>query len=325
LSNEEIIYQLTKETKVKGKSIIINGLLLFLLFIVIIFAGCGDKELNSKWRTQNITIDGNDSDWSNSLVFYEDINSLVGVQNDNDCLYLCLVTTDQQFERKILVTGLTIWFDNEDKGDRKFGIRFPIRMKNMNNDAFQPGEDQAEGRRRDPDDGQEGLGDKGQPAGATDKGKMGDMFLKNQTEIEVIDANNEATRFPISELKGIELKMTVKDYRMVYEFKIPIAMKNAYSFAVGATTGSTISVGLETGNTETKKNKGVGDKTSGEGGGEPTSGEGIGNGNDYGGEGNGMRSGGRGHGHGGQGSGSSSSSNQPVKFWEDVKLNSGSN
>jgi hypothetical protein len=38
-----------------------------------------------------------------------------------------------------------------------------------------------------------------------------------------------------------------------------------------------------------------------------------------------MRSGGRGHGHGGQGSGSSSSSNQPVKFWADVKLNSGSN
>ncbi len=308
----------------KGKGVILNALLLFLLFIVITFAGCGDKEVSSKWRTQNITIDGNDSDWSGSLVFYEDINSLIGVQNDNNYLYLCLVTTDQQLERKILMTGLTIWFDNEDKGDKKFGIRFPVRMKNMNNGAFLPGEDQTEGRRRDPDDGREGMSGNSRQAGSLEHGKTGDIFLKNQTEIEVIDAHDEATRFPISELKGIELKMTVKDYRMVYEFKIPIAMKNSYSFAVGAVNGSTISVGLETGFAEAKKNKDVIDRASGEGGAEPTSGEGMGNGNDYGGESGGMRSG-RGRGHGGQGTGFNSSSVQPVKFWADVKLNSGSN
>ena len=61
----------------KGNGIRVNVLLLSMLLIVIYFAGCGDKELSSKWRTQNITIDGNDSDWSNSLVFYDEINLLL--------------------------------------------------------------------------------------------------------------------------------------------------------------------------------------------------------------------------------------------------------
>lgn len=305
-----------------GKSIKINVLLLSLLIIVISFAGCGDKEIVSKWRTQNITIDGNDNDWTNSLVFYDDINSLVGVQNDHDFLYLCLVTSDQQIERKILTKGLTIWFDNEGKGDRKFGIRYPLMTKGMHNDVSQEGTDEGEGRGLMPDDGREGSSGSGQAGGYAEREIAGDKFLKNQTDIEVIDANNETTRYPISELKGVELKMTVKDYRMVYEFKIPIAMKNGYSYAVGANPGSIISVGLETGTSVAKRNKQFEDRGAGE---EPSpgSGEGMGGG-DYGGEGGGMH-GGRGHGYGGENGGAMGSSAQQLNFWADIKLNTGSN
>jgi len=312
---------------VKGNSIRINVLLLFMLLIVIYFAGCGDKELSSKWRTQNITIDGNDSDWSNSLVFYDEINSLVGIQNDKDYLYLCLVTSDQQLERKIFTTGITIWFDNSDKGDKKFGIRYPLMAKNMDRDAFENGDDQGEGRRLNPDDGRETPSDKRQSAGFPNRDNMEDKFLKNQTEIEVIDANNESTRYPIAQLKGVQLKMTVKDYRMVYEFRIPIAMKNEYSYAVGAVSGSTISVGLETGTQEIKKNKNFSDRNLGEGGEDPSqgSGEGTSGGDDYGGQGSGMHSGGRGHSHNGSQGASKGFSTQPLNFWADVKLSTGSN
>jgi hypothetical protein len=312
---------------VKGKCIGINGLLLFLLFFVITFAGCGDQEINSKWRAQNITIDGNDSDWGSSLVYYEDINSLVGVQNDNDYLYLCLVTTDQQIQRKIFAMGLTIWFDNSGSNDKKFGIRFPLMMKDMGKNSFMPGDEQAEGRRRNPDDGREGPGDNQQPGGPPDQGKMSEMFLKNKTEIEVVDSKNEATRVPISSLNGVELKMGVKDYRMVYELKIPIAMKKGFSYALGANTKSIISVGIETGTIEVKRNKALGDKP-GEGGDESPSGEGIsggmGGGDEMGGGEGGMRGGGRGRGGRG-GAGFNRSTGQALKFWAEIKLNSGSN
>ena len=310
----------------KGKATWIKTLLLSFLFILITFTGCGDQQMNSKWRTQKITIDGDDSDWGNSLVFYDDVNSLVGVQNDNDYLYLCLVTSDQQLERKIFMSGLTIWFDNTGKGDKKFGIKFPLRMKNMDKDAFKPGDDQGEGRRRDNDDGHEGPGDNGQNVNAADRNNMESRFLKNQTEVEIVDSHNEASRMPISEMKGVELKMTVKNYRMVYEMKIPIAMKSGFSYAVGASAGKTISVGLETSAMEVKKNKSLKDRTADEGG-EGSEGEGMeggmGGGDDYGGaeSGGGMRGGRRGR--GGQGGQFNSGSMQPIKFWADIKLSAG--
>jgi hypothetical protein len=310
-----------KETKVKVKNININQLLLFLVVIAITFGGCGDQQITSKWRTQDITIDGNDSDWGSSLVFYDDFNSLVGVQNDNDYLYLCLVTTDQLLERKIFMTGLTIWFDNTGKGDKKFGIRFPIMTKNMNRNAFQNADDLGGGRRREPDDGRESAGDNGTPP---DNNKIGNMILRNQTEVQVIDSKNEATRMPISELKGIELKMSVKDYRLVYEFKIPVAMKNGFSYAVGANPGNLISIGLESGYTEPKKNIAPRENTSAEGGSESPTGEGIegGRGDEAG--NSGMYGGGRARGRRGEG-GFNKASIQTVGFWADIKLSIGSN
>jgi hypothetical protein len=312
---------------VKGKCIGINGLVLFLLFIVITFAGCGDQEINSKWRTQNITIDGNDSDWGSTLVYYEDINSLVGVQNDNDYLYLCLVTTDQQIQRKIFAMGLTIWFDNSGSNDKKFGIRFPLMMKDMGKNAFLPGDEQAEGRRRNPDDGREGPGDNQQPGGPPEQGKMDGMSLKNKTEIEVVDSKNEATRVPISSLNGVELKMGVKDYRMVYELKMPIAMKKGFSYALGANLKSIISIGLETGTIEMKRNKVLPDKSGDEPPSEGITGSAGGGGGEMSGESGGeggMRGGGRGRGGRG-GADFNRSSMQALKFWAEVKLNSGSN
>jgi hypothetical protein len=308
---------------VKRKGIIINQIILFVLFIVITFAGCGDQQINSKWRSQNITIDGNDSDWGNSLVFYDDINSLVGVQNDNDYLYLCLVTTDQQLERRILRTGLTIWFDNSGKGDKKFGIRFPLLLKNMGKNAFKSGDDMAEGRRRDSNDGRESLGDNGQPGGILGGLSSGNMSFKNQTEVEVVDSKDEATRAPISELKGIELKMTLKDYRMVYEFKIPTAMKSGFSYAIGANTGSLISVGFETGLVD-KRNKAIPPDRTADENGVTASGEGSEGGDDAG-AGDMYGGGGRGRGRrGGQG-GFTSGSLQTIQFWADIKLSNGSN
>jgi len=309
---------------VKVNSTRINELLLFLVVIAITFGGCGDQQIASKWRTQDITIDGNDSDWGGSLVFYDDFNSLVGVQNDNDYLYLCFVTTDQLLERKIFMTGLTIWFDNTGKGDKKFGIRFPIMTRNMNRNAFQNSDDLGEGRRRDPDDGRESQGYNGQAGTPPDNNKIGNIILRNQTEVQVVDSKNEATRMPISELKGIELKMSVKDYRLVYEFKIPIAMKNGFSYAVGANPGNLISIGLESGYTEPKKNIDPREKSSSEGGSESPTGEGTdaGSGDETG--NSGMYGGGRARGRRGEG-GFSKGSIQTVGFWADIKLSTGSN
>jgi hypothetical protein len=127
-------------------------------------------------------------------------------------------------------------------------------------------------------------------------------------------------------MKGLELKMGLKDYRMVYEMKIPLAFKEGFNYALNTKTGSTISVGLETGNLQQRRNefqrqnRGEGE---GSGGGmEPPTGEG--GGDSFGGEG-GMRRGGGRRGGGFDRGGAGGENMQPLDFWAEVKLSTGSN
>lgn len=271
--------------------------------LIFIFAGCGDTDLNSKWRTQNITIDGNDSDWGNSLMMVDKLNALVGVQNDNDNLYLCFVTSDNDLQMKILRMGLTVWLDRTGSDDKKFGIRFPIGMSGMNPANFQ----------RDRMNMQTGE--------RPNQDEMKQRIVNNQRELEMVGPDNEVTRVNLSELKGMQLKIGLKDNRMVYEMKIPLSLKNGANYAIRADTGSTISVGLETGTFEPRKNSGgEGFNGGGEGGGfqPPEGGEG---GDDFG--GGGMRGGGHRGGFGGRGGGRgnfNSSAMEPLSFWAKVKL-----
>ncbi len=273
---------------------------LFPLFaaLIFIFAGCGDTDINSKWRTQNITIDGDDSDWGNSLTMVDKLNSLVGVENDSDNLYLCFVTADNDLQMKILRMGLTVWFDRTGSDDKKFGIRFPIAMQGMDMTSF----------RRDRINGQQGE--------RPNREQMKERFVTNLRELEIVGPDNEVTRINLSELKGMQLKLGLKDNRLVYEMKIPLSLKGGANYAISADTGSTISVGLETGSFEARKNNGEGFSGGGEGGGfQPPEG-----GDDFG--GGGMRGGGgRRGGFGGRGRANfNSSALEPLKFWAKVKL-----
>ena len=157
-----------------------------------------------------------------------------------------------------------------------------------------------------------------------DPNRFRDMLLKNQTDIEIVGPNNEATRLSLSEAKGIELKLGLKDNRMVYEMKVPLQHTGGFNYVLSADTGSTISVGLETGTFQANRSGQPGEggfrrpEGGGEGGFEPPSGEG--GGDDFG--GGGMRGGGRrgGFGRGGGRANISSISFEPLDFWAKVKL-----
>ncbi len=274
-----------------------SWLILFSAALTITLTGCGDQNINSKWRTQNLTIDGNDSDWGNSLTFYDKLNALVGVENDNKFLYLCFVTTDQQLQNKILRMGLTVWFDKTGNNEKKFGIKFPIGFSGMNSQNFT-------GERYNPDQGER-----------PNPQEINDRILKNQTDMEFVGANNEEVRLPIVQLKGVELKIGIKDSRLVYEMKIPLTHAGGYDYAISADTGSVISVGLETGKVNFNKGEGRGIQRP-NGGGEGGFGGGMeGGGDDFGGGG---MEGGRGGYE--RARNFNPSALQPLDFWAEVKL-----
>jgi len=286
------------------KNIKINSTAIILLLLPVIFSiyGCGDTKINSKWRTQNLVIDGKENDWGNSLTYIDDLKALVGVENDDKYLYLCLVTNDQDLETKVLRMGLTVWFDNTASDDKDFGIRFPIGRGGIDREAMRKSMEGTEGQRPNPE-------------------KMREMLVQNENEAEIVGKNNDVNRLPLTELKGVDLKLGLKDGRLVYEMKIPLSHKGGFNYALSADTGSTISVGLETGSFQRNSNGGNGFKRpeggeGGEGGFGSPSGEG--GGDDFGGgrmgrgEGDGRR--------GGRGGEFNRSSFEPVSFWAKVKL-----
>ena len=288
------------------KNIKINSPAIVLLLLPVIFSiiGCGDTKIDSKWRTQNIVIDGNESDWGNTLTYVDDLKSLVGVENDDKNLYLCLVTTDQDLETKVLRMGLTVWFDNTAGNDKDFGIRFPIGRGGVDREAMRKEMGNTEDQRPNPE-------------------KMKEMLVQNENEAEIVGKNNDVNRAPLTQLKGVELKIGLKNSRLVYEMKIPLSHAGGFNYALNADTGSTISVGLETGTFQRNANGENGYKRpeggeggeggfgspSGEGGGDDFGGGRMGRGEDGG------RRGGR------EGGGNyNSSSFEPISFWAKVKL-----
>ena len=102
----------------------------FLIIISFSLMGCNDIKINSKWKTQEITIDGKNTEWQSGH-YIKDANVVVNVYNDEEYLYLALLSSDRQMPMKVMGGGLTVWFDPDGEGGKKLGIHYPLGMGNM--------------------------------------------------------------------------------------------------------------------------------------------------------------------------------------------------
>ena len=288
-----------------------NVIIIFSVFVIFLLSGCKGDKINSGWASSQIKIDGNDSDWGNTLTYNKDDKFLFGIKNDDKNLYLCLVTNDPDLERKILRLGLTVWFDREGDDRQVFGIRYPLNFQEMGRSSFQRPQEGAFQQEMNQE-------------------QRDERFLERQTEIEVVGKNkDDVSRMPISSLKGLQLKMSLKDYRMVYEMKMPLHLSDDVPYAINTDTGSTVSVGFTTGTIDRSQFQnrrsddnggegGISGRGRGEypGGGEfPGGGEGEGEG--------GMREGGRGGYRMRGGEGGNRPNTEPLAYWAEVKLATG--
>jgi hypothetical protein len=102
--------------------------LLFALLFLLLIDGCSSIILESRWRIGDAPIDGNGAAWQDTLTSLEDKKSSVGILNDEDNLYIRLMTTNRDLERQVIRQGLTFWFDRDGGEKKTFGIRFPLGM-----------------------------------------------------------------------------------------------------------------------------------------------------------------------------------------------------
>jgi len=210
-------------------------------FVALVFInGCGSSmEILSKWKTQNITIDGKNTEWEGG-VYLKDANAVLNLYNDATYIYLGIISSDRQLARKIIMNGFTVWLDRNGNEDKDFGIHYPLGAMNQDMPIPMQGEEEA--------------GDRPEKMGNPEQ--MDELFMKGLTEYEIMGKGGKPeSRMQILEKNGIEVKIGRADDKFVYELKMPMKIFGDILYAVGTDTGKTISLGFETGTIDPEKMK----------------------------------------------------------------------
>ncbi len=159
---------------------------------------CNQLDIGSQWITQPMVIDGQAADWQGMLVFPEKEALGLGVANDADNLYLCIITSDPQLRRLIMVRGLTIWINVQGKRKQTYGIKYPLGLLAG---GFAPGKIRPENRNWD---------------------RFAPEMVRLSTEFEILVDKKQGVRIPVyGNNHQIVLKYRVNHDQFIYELKLP--------------------------------------------------------------------------------------------------------
>jgi hypothetical protein len=195
--------------------------LLCIATIVFVLASCRSPfELTSHQRTGDIIIDGNAVEWDGKTMVLREHQATLGVQHDDEFLYLCFTTSDRQAQFQILGRGLTVWFDPEGKEKKSFGVHFPMGME-------------APLRM---------LPRTGQP----DIDVLGIALQRIRPEMELLGpGKDERRRVTIGQVGGINARLGRQQDLLIYELKVPLKFSPDHPWSIEVVPTNALSIGLE--------------------------------------------------------------------------------
>jgi len=209
-----------KTTMSMARAHLCIGLGLFMI------AGCDERKLESRWADREMVIDGTAVEWDGAITYFPESRVAVGVQNDEDYLYVSLVTNDVRRQFQILGRGAIVWFDPHGGEARPFGIRFPLGASALG---------MGKGMERRLEEGER-----------PDLDQLIRMYQGTGAQLEILVDGEVKTRVPVEDAKGIEVAVNEVQSALVYEIKVPLRMSAGVDYAVGSKAGEVIGIGLET-------------------------------------------------------------------------------
>jgi len=258
---------------------------LFLLFLLSIYGCSAIPEVTSSRNNNEIIVDGKQEDWGNTFTSIKDQNAAVAFRNDDENLYICFITSDNQKIVRILSSGLTIWLYPQDAKD-VIGIKYPVRKSS--------------------EDFRSVVNEKGESMELLDINGRIQKLLKVQNELIIVDENNIGVFSSSPDVsKGFRAKIGYAMNQLIYELKIPLTKNKDFTqFVFKANPQDNIKVKFES---EKVQNKSIDNEQEGNsrGGNEGMGGR----------RGRGGNSGGMGNKKGG-----TSGNNAPIDYEFKVKL-----
>jgi len=248
-----------------------------LLFLFILsLNGCSSvPEVTSSHNNNEIVVDGKQADWGNTFTSVKNENVAVAFKNDDENLYICLITSDNRKIVKILSSGLTVWLYPSDSKD-VIGIQYPVRkpleelrsVANENRESMEPSD--INGRIQ--------------------------KLLKVQNELIIVDENNIGVFSSSPDVeKGFRAKIGYNMNQLVYELKVPLTRNKEFTqFVFRANPQDNIRIKFETGKVQNKRSETDQQESPRGNGGEGMGGH-RGRGGNYGGMGGNRKDGGAGN------------------------------
>jgi hypothetical protein len=203
--------------------------LIVLVGVVIATSGCSSAlQLSSVWRGREILVDGSDADWQGTTAYIKGSNVSLGIRNDSEYLYTCVIAMDRQTKMQMMASGFTVWFDPEGGKNKAFGIHFPLGLQGQPPPV--PRQD-----RNNPED-------------RTDPEEALKSMEQTQRELEIIGpGEKDRERVLLVQVQGIEAKLGNNHQGfLVYELKVPLRRSANHPYAIGIGNNEAIGIGFET-------------------------------------------------------------------------------
>jgi len=198
----------------------------YLIVLILSIVGCGTTRMNSTRPAQPVSVDGMESEWEGALVPIKDKNFTLGLSNDDEYLYVSMVTGNRPLQMQMLTRGLTVWFDRSGSKGKSLGIHFPLGVGGEFGGWRQP----PGSRGFTPD--MEGLWARIEPG---------------LTAFELIrNGDHNKQRLLRAQSEDIKLAMSYRDETLVYEIRVPLRQNEKHPIGIGLGDGKAVGLGLET-------------------------------------------------------------------------------
>ncbi len=187
----------------------------------LLAGGCGGvASLTSSTPAEPVVVDAQLNEWGGKLhALNRNDGLLIGMQNDDERLYLSLSTRNVASIGSIMRAGLVIWFDPAGGKKQTFGIRFPLGVSMDDT-----------GNRRLSDDA------------AGDRVRI----RRSTEEMEIIGADGQTMRRNKDAIPGISAAIEADRGVLTYEIAVPLVPASGVLYAIGAEPGQQIGVGIAT-------------------------------------------------------------------------------
>lgn len=98
-----------------------------LTMLILLLTACSPKIADKlAWQSNPVTIDGLAPEYQNFRYYDASSKIFYSFSNDRTNLYICLKTSDNAMQMKIMKAGMEIWIDTTSKAKKQTGILFPL-------------------------------------------------------------------------------------------------------------------------------------------------------------------------------------------------------